>query len=312
MSTATTLRPDTGNTDTFRPTSLDEYIGQERMKRRLMVRIRAAANEVRPLGHILLCAPPGAGKTSLAELIADLVGDPIMKMVMPVRESALIEAIRTFNGVLFLDEIHALPAKTQELLLPVLEFGELHLHNGDVIENKWLTIVAATTERHQVLPALYRRFEYAPQYERYDEHQCGAIAASMAHKAGIDLSPEILDAIGRAAGGAPHNVGKLVKAAESLISVYEGEPTIEEILDLCGTSADGLTDSHIEYLAALDKLKGTAGQDRIASMIGFKASICTELERLLMDQGFITFGGKGRELTAAGRRRLVMAQRRAA
>lgn len=309
MST-TTAGPAAGNTDTFRPDNLDEYIGQERMKRRLTVRILAAINENHPLGHILLCAPPGAGKTSLAELIADLVGDPIMKMVMPVRESALIEAIRTFHGVLFLDEIHALPPKTQELLLPVLEFGELHLSNGDVIENKWLTVVAATTERHQVLPALYRRFEYAPQYQPYEEHELRAIGQSMARKAGIDLSDDILDAIGRAAGGAPHYVGKLVKAAASLISVYVGEPTIAEILDLCGTSFDGLTDSHIEYLAALDKLKGTAGQDRIASMIGFKAAICTELERLLMDQNFITFGGKGRELTAAGRRRLAVAHRR--
>lgn len=303
MST-TTLRPATGNTDTLRPTSLDEYIGQERMKRRLMVRIQAAVNEVRPLGHILLCAPPGAGKTSLARLIADLVDDPMMAMTMPVRESALRDAIADFQGVLFLDEVHALPAKVQEMLLPVLEFGELHMPNGDVIKNTWLTIVAATTERHMVLPALYRRFEFSPQYEPYTAHQCSAIASSMAHKAGIELSPAILDSIGMAAGGAPHAVGKLVKAAASLISVYEGEPTIEEILDLCGTSADGLTDSHIEYLTALHKLKGTAGQDRIASMIGFKTSICTELERLLMDRGFITFGGKGRELTAAGRRRL--------
>ena len=303
MST-TTLRPATGNTDTLRPTNLDEYIGQDRMKRRLTVRIAAAVNENRPLGHILLCAPPGAGKTSLAQLIADLVGDPMMAMNMPVRESALRDAIEDFRGVLFLDEVHALPAKTQEMLLPVLEFGKLHLPNGDVIENKWLTIVAATTERHMVLPALYRRFEFAPQYEPYTPAQCAAVARGMCEKAGIELSPEMLDAIGLAAGGLPHMVGKLIKAAANLLAVYVGEPTIAEILDLCGVAADGLTDSHIEYLTALYKLKGTAGQDRIAAMIGFKASICTELERLLMDRGFITFGGKGRELTPAGRRRI--------
>lgn len=303
MST-TTLRPDTGNTDTLRPTSLTEYIGQDRMKRRLGVRIAAAANTCRPLGHILLCAPPGAGKTSLANLIADMVGDPFMAMNMPVRESALRDAIIDFRGVLFLDEVHALPAKLQEMLLPVLEFGKLHLPNGDVIDNEWLTIVAATTERHMVLPALYRRFEFAPQYEPYTANQCAAIAASMCEKAGIELPPEMLDAIGVAAGGLPYAVGKMVKAAANLLAVYEGIPMIEEILDLCGTSADGLTDSHIEYLTALHKLKGTAGQDRIASMIGFKASICTELERLLLERGFITFGGKGRELTATGRRRI--------
>jgi Holliday junction DNA helicase RuvB len=309
VSTTATLRPaPTGNTDSLRPTSLDEYIGQERMKRRLMVRIQAAVNEIRPLGHILLCAPPGAGKTSLARLIADLLGDePFRAMNMPVRESALRDAITEHRGLLFLDEVHALPAKTQELLLPVLEFGELHLPSGEIIRNEWLTIVAATTERHMVLPALYRRFEFSPQYEPYTVNECAAIAASMASKAGINLSPEILDAIGLAAGGAPHAVGKMVKAASSLVSVYEGEPSIGEILDLCGTSADGLTDSHMEYLTALLKLKGTAGQDRIASMIGFKASICTELERLLLDRGFITFGGKGRELTAAGRRRITTA-----
>ena len=300
------------NTDTLRPTSLDEYIGQERMKRRLNVRIQAAVNEMRPLGHILLCAPPGAGKTSLARLIADLVGDEMMAMTMPVRESALIAAISDFHGVLFLDEVHALPAKTQELLLPVLEFGQLHLPNGDVIENKWLTIVAATTERHMVLPALYRRFDFTPAYERYTADQLVGVAIGMVEKAGIELDVETLLAIGRAAGGAPHNVGKMVRAASNLMAVYEGQPTIEEILDQCGTSADGLTESHLDYLLALDKLKGTAGQDRIASFIGHKAAICTELERLLIDLGFVTFGGKGRELTPAGRRRIASLKGQAA
>lgn len=296
------MTPNPGNSDPYRPTRLAEYIGQERMKRRLLLRIEAARNQVRPLGHILLCAPPGAGKTALAQLIASLVGEPLLAMNLPYGEAALVDAITDHRGILFLDEIHDL-GKLQELLLSVLEFGELHRRNGDVISNDWLTILGATTERHLVLPALYRRFDFTPAYEPYAVAELTAMATSMAKKVGIKLPPAILDAIGQAAGGKPHMVGKMVSAADRIMAVYKGDPTIEEILDQCGTTADGLTESHIEYLLALLKFRGTAGQDKIGQRIGFKTAILNELEQLLVDKNLITFGGKGRELTPAGRRR---------
>ncbi len=102
-------------------------------------------------------------------------------------------------------------------------------------------------------------------------------------------------------------VGKMVSAADRIMAVYKGDPTIEEILDQCGTTADGLTESHVEYLLALLKFKGSAGQDKIGQRIGFKTSILNELEQLLVDMDYIAFGGKGRELTPAGRRRAQLA-----
>jgi holliday junction DNA helicase RuvB len=290
----------TDNTDTLRPATLDEYCGQERLKRRLSIRVAAALAENRPLDHILLCGPPGAGKTSLAEIISAMTGDPLVCLTMPVTEQVLARVVATHAGVLFLDELHRLPTKRQELLLPLLEFGQLHRTSGQVVENGFLTVVGATTERERIIPPLYDRFAYAPTYEPYAPQELAAIAASMCDKAGIELAPETLDAIGEAAGGVPRNVRKLILAARDLLATFEGEPTVGDILELCGTAADGLTESHDEYLMALHSLGGTAGVSRLASVLRLHESVCMDLERLLVKHGLVDYGGRGRELTPKG------------
>lgn len=310
-----------GNVDTVRPDDLTKFVGQSRLMKRLRVRLASAKERDAPLGHMLLCGPAGAGKTTLAALVAKELGDPFLALTMPVKLDVLADAVENFldvngdtpglrGGVLLLDEVHALKTN-QEWLLPLLLEGELHLPSGRVITNNWLTVVGGTTERHLILPPLFQRFGFCPVYEDYAVEELALIGQGMARKMGLDLSHTLLLAIGAAAGGVPRNVKNLVEDARDLIvapdNVEGREPTVEELLAQAGRTADGLTDSHIEYLAALRKLGGRGGRpvglDRVKSLTGLGPSVLLDLERQLIDLDLIEFGPGGRILTQAGRSR---------
>lgn len=284
--------------ENHRPTTWNEYVGQTKLKTRLMTHIAAAKASGRYLDHLLLAGPPGIGKTTLARLVAQEREHPFESMVMPVKIQVLHQIGRKFHGVLFLDEVHRLPSKVQEELLSFLEDNYFQLSNGSRLETS-LTVVGATTEPGDIIPPLYDRFVLKPMFEPYSEVEMEQMVAGMAKRENVKLTKELTTGLAGAAAGIPRNARSLVLAARAL---HDSKQTVNVIavLDLAGLTADGLSESHVEYLRILDALGGKAGLSPIATVLRLHPKVVTELERLLLEKECITFTSSGRELTGDG------------
>lgn len=288
------------STEILNATSIDEFIGQKKLLNRLNTHIAAAVEEARPLEPTLLAGPPGFGKTTLAHIIADQLGDELEIVVMPLSEKALQALVASHDGVLVLDEIHAASKREQEMLLPLLQGGFIQTKSGYKIEAGFLTIIGATTEPENVIPPLYDRFKIKPAFEEYSMDEMALIVLGMAIKAGLDISEDDAVLLGQATGGTPRNAGSLVLAGRALQVTSGNCPSAAEILEFCDIDLDGLDRMHYRYLETLAKFGGSRGLSQIAAVLRVSPSVCTDLERLLFKKGFINYGASGRELTADG------------
>lgn len=291
--------------DALRPTTLGDYIGQPRLKAELDVQINAAYKQVRSFPHLLLAAPPGAGKTTLAALIAGRLSDSFTRLVMPVTERVLARHFQDCNGILLLDELHRMSRTAQESLLTVIEDGYFQLQSGRSIELEALTIIGATTEPHKIIRPLWDRFEAAggvPAWEPYTEEDLAAIISGMAHRCGVDIDEATAAAYGRASAGTPRLGAKFVKRHADLAFSLGRNPTATETLEQLRMTEDGLGSYHLRYLQVLDSLGGKRGVETITSLLRLPASIVEDLEILLVTQGYIDFTPGGREITTKGTR----------
>lgn len=288
-------------TDPLRATDWSEFVGQDHLKERLDVHIRAAVLNESPLSHVLLSGPPGFGKTTLSSIIAHQLKDPFLSLTMPVKPVVLASMLRQFEGgVLFLDEVHRATKSQQEDLLNLLEDGFLQCANGRRVHVKWLTVIAATTEPEKVIPALFDRFPIRPQFDPYTPVEMACIVGLMATKIGLDLEDDVIDGLASAAGGVPRNARQLVLAARDLSLVERRSVETSDVLSLCRVDPNGLTQAHTDYLNIVRSLGGQAGLDLISTMLRLHPSVIRDLERLLVARDLLMYGDRGRELTELG------------
>lgn len=291
--------------DAVRPTKWDDYVGQERMKGRLEVVIDAAIADERELDHILLVAPPGTGKTTLASLIAAKYFAEFKALTMPIKIEPFLDIVEEFEGVLFLDEIHNAPKSFQEMLQPALEEGVLRTTYGFSIDVSRIVFVGATvTEyRPKILEPLQQRFEVQPKWEPYTDAEIATILSGMADRLGFPLDREVCDGLAGACGATPRLARRMVKAARDLRAVGRSV-TAASVLDHVGVDADGLGPEHLDYLRMIRAQGGTAGLRNLANLMSMSAGAVEDLERILATKGFVHLSPSGRRLTASGRAKI--------
>lgn len=287
--------------DTLRPGSWPEYVGQTKLKHELAVRIAAAKVSQRPLDPMLLVGPPGAGKTSLAQIIATEMGQHLEVLIMPVTFRTIANLVKQQEDIIvLLDELHGLAPKAQGELLPLMEFGFLQESNGRKIQADGLSIIGATTEPQRIIKPLYDRF-VVPPFDPYTDDEMAEIVTNMARKAGItDLPEDVAMLFGVASCGTPRRARQFVLAYDALSKANNRPPTGDDVMDLLRTTHDGLTTKHIEYLTILNAMGGTRGLKPIAALMQLSESVVQDLERLLFLKGLVLYGDRGRELSAAG------------
>lgn len=292
------------------PQAWDEYVGQERLKEELQTWIQDAKQGARPLDHVLLCAPSGVGKTSLARLIAYELGEPMVMHTMPITFSALVHLVSQHQGVIFFDELHRASTRQQEDLLPLLQFGRLISPNGGALEAGWLTIIGASTEPQDLITPLFTRFPIRPEFDEYTEEDLGRIIEYQAGLLGVVIHNMDALALAGAAAGTPRRCEQFVKAARSLAAKFGRPATAPEVLDFCRVQPDGLSAQHLRYMELLYRLVRPAGLTRVATHLQLPEPVIIELERLLLAKGYLTFEVGGRTLTPEGFRRMQPPPRR--
>jgi Holliday junction DNA helicase RuvB len=296
----------------LRPQTLGEFVGQEQAKGNLRVFIEAAKGRAEALDHVLLFGPPGLGKTTLAQIVARELGVNFRATSGPVLAKAGdLAAILTNlepRDVLFIDEIHRLPANVEEILYPAMEDHVLDLMIGEGpsarsirIDLAPFTLVAATTRAGLLTTPLRDRFGIPIRLEFYTPAELTRVLIQAAGKMGVSLHPEGAGEIAARARGTPRVAGRLLRrvrdfAAADGCALIDRKAAASALARL-DVDEMGLDALDRRYLRALidNYAGGPAGVDTLAYAIAeARDAVEDVIEPFLMQQGFIQRTPRGR------------------
>jgi holliday junction DNA helicase RuvB len=276
------------------------YVGQRLLKTRLEIAVRSAKAQERRLDHVLLDGPPGAGKSTMAGLLAQEMNEPLMVISEPLSVRQLMNVLydTELGAIVLLDEIQDYPNATKNALLPWLEAG--------FFQSQWFpyqTVVACTTNPEALKGPLLDRFPILGRYDDYSDADMAKIVARFAESASVQLTQNACRQLGVAAAGVPRVARSFVIAARDLS--YGGHKvTVPAIMKFCHRHPDGLSTDHIAYLEALHANRDRAGLEVLCARLRMHRTLVQGLERLLLERKFLFYASDGRTMTAAGRARL--------
>ena len=303
----------------LRPVNWDEYVGQKQVKANVRIAIDAAKKRGSMPEHILFYGPPGVGKTTLAHLVATTLESPLKSTSgVAIERAGDLAAILTNlepNTVLFIDEIHRLSRKIEELLYPALESGHLDIVLGKGPSARTVelalppfTLVGATTRVAELSSPLRSRFGGGIfQLDFYNDDDLRDIIRRSALLLDLKAPKEVIERIAARSRATPRVANSLLKRVRDFSEVHERALSLElcdEACELFGIDSHGLTKDDRRYLEVLRKSfrGGPAGVSALAAALHEDVDTIEHVyEPYLLRLGFIERSARGRILTPSGR-----------
>ena len=313
----------------LRPKVFDDYVGQERAKENLKIYIEAAKQRGEALDHVLLYGPPGLGKTTLANIIANEMGVNIRITSGPAIEkkgdlAALLTNLQD-GDVLFIDEIHRMPRDVEEILYPAMEdyAVDFIIGNGPAARslrmtlNKF-TLIGATTRAGQLSTPLRDRFGVILRLELYTPEELAGIIKRSAGILGVAISDDGAAELAKRSRGTPRIANRLLRRVRDFAQIKGDGTVTREMTDLALKMLDidelGLDNTDRRMLEAIIKFYdgGPVGLDTLSVTIGEEAVTLEDVyEPYLIQIGFINRTPRGRCVTRLSYEHLVIPQRHA-
>jgi len=299
----------------LRPSTIEEYIGQKNNIEKVQTTIEAAKQRGEAVEHILIGGSAGKGKTTLSYLLADIYGTSCVCVnsvsIKNINDIARLVMKMEENHFLFLDEIHRLNIRFQEMLYTIMEDGVLEVRSANDelrrIKVKPFTLVGASTNIGKLSAPIRDRFGVKLTIEDYTQEELTKIILNSSEKIQCSLNEDLAKLIAIRSRGTPRIANRLLKRVRDHAQVHNNntitEQVINDSMEKEGIDPYGYTKLDLEYLKVLKNQYGGGPAGLMALAATLKTdgqTIRDDVEPYLMSEKLLVISRRGREMTTKG------------